>query len=66
MELYFTCPKKQAVFATADYFLQDGYQIVVADSGEKKLVGEVSLGSGCPLCGEYHTFRAEEVICTYD
>lgn len=65
MELYFTCPKKQTVFGTSDYFLQDGYEIVVSDSGEKKLIGNVSLSSECPLCGEYHTYRAEEVICTY-
>lgn len=65
MELHFTCPEKQSVFRSSDYYLHDGYEIVLSDTGEKKLVGRVSLQSECPLCGQYHTYRADEVICTY-
>ncbi|WP_136809734.1 hypothetical protein [Desulfosediminicola flagellatus] len=65
MKLYFTCPKRQKVFGTSDYYLRDSYHINVSDTGEKKLIGQVSLKSACPLCGEFHTYNAEEVNCSY-
>lgn len=65
MRLYFTCPKEKKTFDSSDYFLGEGYKIVVSDSGEKKLEGIVSLRSRCPFCGKFHTYKAEEVICPY-
>jgi hypothetical protein len=63
MKLYFTCPKAKADFASDDYSLQAGHRIVEDEHGDKKLMGIVSLNSGCPLCGQKHRYEVKDVMC---
>lgn len=63
MKLYFTCPNENAEFACDDYSLQKGHRIVEDEHGDKKLMGTVSLNSGCPLCGQKHRYEVKDVMC---
>lgn len=63
MKLYFTCPKEKADFASDDYSLEPGYQIVEDEHGEKQVLGFVSLNSECPLCGQKHRYEVKDVMC---
>jgi hypothetical protein len=63
MRIYITCPIKNKLFSTDDYFLHKGLSIVTDKRGEKKLVGMVGLNSPCPFCGEKHNVNVEELSC---
>ncbi len=64
MELFFKCPVKATTFAFEDYSLGKDYQIVETEENQKKLQGMVFLDSPCPLCGQIHRYRVEEVLCS--
>ena len=63
MKLYFTCPIVKEDFASDDYSLQKGHRIVEDEHGGKKLMGFVSLNSGCSLCGQNHRYEVKDVMC---
>jgi len=63
MKLYFICPQTKACFASDDYSLQEGHQIVEDEHGGKQVMGFVSLNSVCPLCGQEHRYEVKDVMC---
>ncbi len=63
MKLYFTCPKKNELFASEHYSLTDGFSVVEGE--QRKLEGMVQLHESCPHCGELHLFPVDKVMCSY-
>ncbi|MGB3225219.1 MAG: hypothetical protein WBB23_20685, partial [Desulforhopalus sp.] len=63
MKLYFICPLHNKTFASDDYSLHQGHQVVENIEGMKELQGTVSLNSECPLCGEKHLYQVKDVLC---
>jgi hypothetical protein len=63
MKLYFTCPQHNTTFATDDYSLHKGHQVIENIEGMKELQGTVSLNSECPLCGQKHLYQVKDVLC---
>lgn len=64
MQLYFTCPEKKEIFSSSHYSLLEGYKVVEGE--ERMLHGMVQLDSPCPLCGQKHQYKVEEVMCSYE
>lgn len=64
MKLYFKCPVKDEIFGSNDYFLHKDHRIVEVGEGDRQLAGMVSLNSGCPVCGQRHSYKVKDVMCS--
>jgi hypothetical protein len=66
MNFIFTCPRKGATFETEAFSLTDNQGIATTPDGRKVLKATVVLDAPCPLCGEYHRYRAEDLACPFE
>jgi hypothetical protein len=63
VKLHFTCPRTGQDFETAHFNVVMHRGVVTTADGNRRLDATVALCDACPLCGEWHRFRAEELAC---
>ena len=64
MELTFICPATKTLFRSDEYSLLENHEIIEVSGGQRELKGMVALNGTCPVCGQIHIFRVEDVICS--
>jgi len=64
MKLFFFCSRRRQGFWAAQWSAADGLRVRVDGQGHKQLQGTILVN--CPLCGEQHSYRAEEIPCPLD
>jgi hypothetical protein len=64
MKLYFTCPETKEVFGSDHYALLENHSIVHTGERERSLQGMVTLTTGCPICGQKHLYKVEDIVCS--
>ena len=65
MKLSFVCPREKGVFETAAFTVRDNRGVVTDAAGNKTLDAKVALDTPCPLCGERHEYRVDELSCPF-
>ncbi len=65
MNFSFVCPCRNEIFETDAFTILDNQGVVTDAAGNKTLDAKVALDHPCPLCGERHIYRAEELVCPY-
>ena len=65
MQFSFVCPRRQAVFETDAFTIVEHQGVVTDADGNRRLDAKVALDHPCPLCGERHVYRADELVCPF-
>lgn len=65
MKLVFQCPRTGDTFSSEDYSLADNQGVVDNGRGEKILRAVVFVHSPCQHCGEFHSYRVEDLFCPF-
>jgi hypothetical protein len=66
MKFIFKCPETGQIFETADFTITENQGVVIDPDGSRRLEARVALDGPCPLCGQRHTYRADEMICPFE
>jgi len=65
MKMIFACPEKNDIFQTQYFSIIHNKGIQIDDKGNKSLDARVKLDTPCPLCGQYHEYHANEIMCPF-
>jgi predicted RNA-binding Zn-ribbon protein involved in translation (DUF1610 family) len=65
MNFIFNCPETGEVFETGDFSLTENEGTATAPDGSKVLKAVVVLNAPCPICGQRHRYRAEDLACPF-
>ena len=65
MEMTFVCPEKNDIFQTKHFHIFNNNGIQIDANGNKSLDARIKLDNPCPLCGTYHEYHANELMCPF-
>jgi hypothetical protein len=65
MDFIFNCPETGKIFETSAFTVVENKGVVIDADGSRRLDARVRLDGPCPICGQRHTYRADEMICPF-
>lgn len=65
MNFLFTCTETGKTFETGDFSLTENRGVETTPDGRKVLKAVVVLSAPCPICGQRHRYRAEDLPCPF-
>ncbi|QTA82273.1 Uncharacterized protein dnl_46460 [Desulfonema limicola] len=65
MKFIFSCPVKGQIFETDKFSIIENNGIITDNQGTRQLDAKIRLTSPCILCGEYHIYKACEMLCPF-
>jgi Zn finger protein HypA/HybF involved in hydrogenase expression len=65
MKFSFVCPHSHTVFETDAFTIVENRGVITDAEGNRRLDAKVALDHPCPLCGQRHLFRADELVCPF-